>query len=79
MADEVKTMMGMTFLAFQTPDFARVLLPGSEPETEADMLELPTVQLEDLDAGAVDRLAAQWLDHLYARCERASPFKLVGA
>lgn len=77
MADEVKTSMGLTFVAFQTPDFARVLLPGADPQTEADYVELPVVQVEDLETGALDALASQWLVHLYARCGTPMPWGIV--
>lgn len=77
MADEVRTSMGLNFVAFSTPDFARVLLPGADPQTEADYLDLPTVQVEDLESGALNALASQWLVHLYARCNLASPWGMV--
>ena len=78
MTDEVRTSMGMTFVAFRTPDNARLLLPGVEPQMEADFDDLPTVPVEDLESGALDALASQWLVHLYARCNKASPWGIVG-
>lgn len=77
MSDEVKTSMGISFVAFPTPDFARVLLPGADPQTEDDILGLPTVQLEDLETHALDALASQWLVHLYARCGMPMPWGIV--
>lgn len=77
MTDEVRTSMGMTFVAFSTPDVARLLLPDMEPQTEADLYELPTVPVEMLESGALDALAAKWLVHLYARCNKASPWGIV--
>lgn len=74
MSDEVKTSMGMTFVAFPTPDVAKVLLPGMELGESHDIHDLPSVRIEDLDDGAIDDLAAQWLTHLYARCERDTPW-----
>lgn len=77
MADEVRTSMGMTFVAFPTPDVARLLLPGTDAELQVDIDELPSVEVESLESGALDALASQWLVHLYARCNKASPWGIV--
>lgn len=77
MANEVRTSMGITFLALETPDFVRVLLPGSDPQTEGDYLELPIVQIADLETPALDALVSQWLVHLYAQCGTPSPWGIV--
>lgn len=74
MTDEVRTSMGMTFVAFGTPDVAILALPGMQ---EAGVDELPAIPVEELESGALDALASQWLVHLYARCNKASPWGIV--
>lgn len=72
MADEVKTSMGMTFRAWNAPNYATLSLPVRGKGE--GMAELPSFPVADLDPDALDALAAQWLDHLYAKAGRASPF-----
>jgi len=77
MADEVKTTMGMTFKAWQAPNFATLSMPPGRKED--GLVALPTFPVEELTNEAIDALAAQWLDHLYAKAGRSSPFTRVGA
>ena len=72
MSDEVKTTMGMTFKAFNVPNFAILALP---PRGRSDgMAELPSFPIAELSPEALDALADQWLTHLYANCGRAVPW-----
>ncbi len=73
MTDEVKTSMGMTFKAWQAPNFAVLSMP---PRDKSEgMVALPSFPVAELTNEALDALAAQWLDHLYAKAGRSSPFK----
>src|SRR3546814_12847576 len=72
MADEVKTTMGMTFQAFKVPNFALLIVPGGDDRDHR------SVAISQLSPDALDALALQWLDHLYASVERAAPFSLPG-
>jgi len=68
MADEVKTSMGMTFKAFNVPNFAKVTIPGMEDR------DAPLIAITELEPAALDALAGQWLTHLYANCARDVPW-----
>lgn len=54
------------------PDHATVELPP-QPK-QAGMQALPTIPLGELDPDALDNLAQEWLDNLYANVKRRSPF-----
>ena len=74
MTDIVTVRTETAFKAFQTPKYARYAIPQEGGEfTEGD-----GIAVEFLPPEALDALASQWLDHLYARCSRQSPFKLIG-
>jgi hypothetical protein len=77
MTDEVKTTMGMTFKAWNAPNFAVLAMPA---RNKGDGLSsLPSFPVGELAADALDALASQWLDQLYAKVGRPSPFRHLSA
>jgi hypothetical protein len=57
------------------PNFARQDVPA-RPRQEG-FRELPTTPVGDLEPAVLDALAEAWLNDLYSKTTRASPFKRV--
>ncbi len=72
MTDVVTVKTETDYCAWPTPDDARIAL------TDAAFKDCPAIEVEQLAPEVLDALAAQWLIHLYARCNRPNPFKLEG-
>ena len=70
MADIVTVKTEVDYCAWPTPDSARLAM------SETDYADCPAIEVELVAPEVLDALAMQWLDHLYARCNRANPFKL---
>lgn len=75
--DTVSVKTKVDFKAFATPDSACIVIPST---VEVELyLEAPIIPVEELAPEVLDALARQWLDHLYAKCGRESPFRLSGS
>ena len=76
MSDLVRVNVGVDYIAWKTPDSARLVV-AAMPHVVGGVTEVET-PLTEVPPGVVDALARQWLDHLYAGLNRESPFKLIG-
>ena len=76
MSDTVTVRTEMKFKAWVVPKFAALDMPPL-PKQEG-IHPLPSFPIEELDPAVLDALAQQWLDHLYACCNREPPFRKVG-
>jgi len=74
--DLVTVKVAVNYRAWVTPDEAVIDMPA-RPNQDG-VQPLPKVAVEELEPAALDALAKQWLDHLYAKCGRGSPFRLIG-
>lgn len=68
MTDTVTINAPVTYRAWSAPSAAQI---------HFDEDEAFAVPIETLTPEALDALAQQWLDHLYARVGRPSPFRHV--
>lgn len=75
MSDTVSVVTEVHYAAWATPDIAQQWLQVDGVDADPTLSE--GVPVETLPNAVVDALAAQWLDHLYARLNRAKPFHLT--
>lgn len=64
-------MMSYKLKAWQTPNFATVDLP-TRPKQDG-IVALPSVAVKDIPQEALDSLAQQWIEELYAKAGKTPP------